>query len=237
MTPLESALLYSLCAGLSILVGGALAAIEGVFPDWHRQEFRHGIMSFGGGTLLAAVAFVLVPEGIHNTPIWLVVLSFVSGSIVFMVLDVWIQRTGNSLSQLFAMLLDFIPEAIALGVFFALNYPLAGFLALLIGIQNLPEGFNAYREVLAYPKATRGNTLLIFFAISLIGPLAAFLGFQLVTSHLNLLKIVMLGSAGGILYLVFQDIAPQAKLENRWLPGFGAVCGFLVGMIGYLIMT
>lgn len=235
VTPVEEALLFSLLAGLAIPVGGMLAAIEGVFPDWHRQEFHHGIMSFGGGALLAAVAFVLVPEGIHNLPIWMAVLSFFCGAIIFMLLDIWVQRAGNSLSQLLAMLLDFVPEAIALGVFFTLGHPLAGFLALLIGIQNLPEGFNAYREVLTHPATGCGKTLIAFLAMSLTGPLATFLGIQFFVSHLTLLKIIMLGSAGGIFYLVFQDVAPQARLENRWIPGLGAVCGFLVGMIGFMM--
>ena len=82
VTLTTSALLFSLLAGLAIPVGGVLAAIEGILPDWHRQEFRHGVMSFGGGALLAAVAFILVPEGIHSTPIWIVILSFFSGAVV-----------------------------------------------------------------------------------------------------------------------------------------------------------
>jgi ZIP family zinc transporter len=42
----------------------------------------------------------------------------------------------------------------------------------------------------------------------------------------------MLFSAGGILYLIFQDIAPLAKIKNRWEPALGASLGFLLGMIG-----
>jgi len=235
MTPLESALLLSLLAGLAIPAGGILAAFENLFPDWHRQEFHHAVMSFGGGALLAAVAFVLVPEAIHETPIWAAVLSFFGGAIIFMRLDMLTQGSGNSLSQLLAMMLDFVPEAIALGAAFALGHPMAGFLAFLIGIQNLPEGFNAYREVLARPGAVRGKTLIAFFAISLIGPLAAFLGLQYFANHLMVLNVLMLGSAGGIFYLVFQDIAPQAKLKDRWLPGFGAVCGFMLGVVGLML--
>jgi len=45
----------------------------------------------------------------------------------------------------------------------------------------------------------------------------------------------MLFSAGGILYLIFQDITPQAKLKNHWFPALGAVAGFLLGVIGYMM--
>lgn len=42
----------------------------------------------------------------------------------------------------------------------------------------------------------------------------------------------MLFAAGGILYLIFQDIAPQSRLERHWGPATGAVIGFGVGLPG-----
>jgi zinc transporter, ZIP family len=44
----------------------------------------------------------------------------------------------------------------------------------------------------------------------------------------------MLFVSGGILYLTFQDIAPQAKLENAWGPPLGAVMGFMVALAASL---
>jgi ZIP family zinc transporter len=43
---------------------------------------------------------------------------------------------------------------------------------------------------------------------------------------------IMSFAAGGILYLIFQDIAPESKMRRRWTPALGAVFGFMVGMIG-----
>jgi zinc transporter, ZIP family len=45
----------------------------------------------------------------------------------------------------------------------------------------------------------------------------------------------MLLSSGGLLYLVFQDIAPQAQLRRHWFPALGAVCGFGVALAGQLL--
>ena len=39
----------------------------------------------------------------------------------------------------------------------------------------------------------------------------------------------------GILYLIFEDIAPQAALRNRHAPPLGAVAGFLLGLAGQLM--
>jgi len=46
----------------------------------------------------------------------------------------------------------------------------------------------------------------------------------------------MLFSGGGIIYLIFQDIAPISKLDKNWLPALGASLHFLFGMIGFKIM-
>jgi ZIP family zinc transporter len=49
-------------------------------------------------------------------------------------------------------------------------------------------------------------------------------------------SVTMLFAAGGILYLVFQDIAPQAKLAKHWGPPLGAVLGFALGVLGTMLV-
>jgi ZIP family zinc transporter len=46
----------------------------------------------------------------------------------------------------------------------------------------------------------------------------------------------MLFAAGGILYLTFEDIAPQAHLARRWAPALGAVAGFMLGLLGQMLL-
>jgi zinc transporter, ZIP family len=47
----------------------------------------------------------------------------------------------------------------------------------------------------------------------------------------------MLSSGGGILYLIFQDIAPLSKIDKNWVPATGASLGFLIGMIGEKLLN
>ena len=47
-----------------------------------------------------------------------------------------------------------------------------------------------------------------------------------------LLGTAMLFASGGILYLIFQDIAPQSHMRRHWAPPLSAVFGFSVGMLG-----
>jgi len=42
-------------------------------------------------------------------------------------------------------------------------------------------------------------------------------------------------AAGGILYSIFQDLAPKVRLEKHWAPALGAVLGFVLGMYGFMI--
>src|SRR3990167_7004905 len=61
----------------------------------------------------------------------------------FMGLDILLARSKTAASQMAAMLSDFIPESLALGAAFAHGGKGAMLLAILMALQNLPEGFNA----------------------------------------------------------------------------------------------
>ena len=107
-------------------------------------------------------------------------------------------------------------------------------LGLLIAVQNLPEGFNAYREMLPKNKKRSTKLIVIFVLMALLGPLFSLLGFYYLAQFPVIMSGIMLFAAGGILYSVFQDIAPQIRMENHWLPPLGGILGFLVGMIGFM---
>jgi ZIP family zinc transporter len=226
-----SVLLYATVAGATMPLGELTARIEHIRPQWLEEDFRHAVIAFGGGVLLAAVALVLVPEGKKDLPLGAAVAAFLLGGVVFCLVDRAIARVGGSMSQLMAMLLDFVPEAMALAATLATDPGLGLLLALLIAVQNYPEGFNAYRELVASGVRPRA-VLLVLAALVALGPIAAAMGYAWLRDLPALLGGLMLFAASGILYLTFQDLAPQAKLEKQWWPSLGAVAGFLVGLVG-----
>ena len=61
------------------------------------------------------------------------------------------------------------------------------------------------------------------------------IGYLFLAPYVQLVGAIMLFASGGILYLIFQDIAPQSALKRRWAPALGAVAGFAVGMIADLL--
>ena len=137
----------TLLAGLAMPLGATIAFYEKIGEQWIEEEFRHGVMAFGGGALLSAVALVLVPEGIANLAPLPACIWFILGGLCFMLLDIYLKKINTPASQFVAMLSDFIPESIALGAAFATGSDSAFLLAGLIALQNLPEGFSAYREL------------------------------------------------------------------------------------------
>ncbi len=232
MKQLHEIIIYSLFAGITIFLGGLLAKIfEEVIPREIKKYTLHWTVAFGGGILTAAVAFVLTPKGIEIFSVVAMAAIFASGAIVFFLLDQSIAKRKGVLAQTMAMLMDFVPESIALGATFMHNHRLGMLLAFFIGLQNLPESFNAYFDLRIsnqHPK----KILFIFFLLSFFGIIAALAGRFLLVDHVKLTQGIMLFAAVGILYLIFQDIAPLSRAKKRWEPALGAIIGFLVGMIG-----
>jgi zinc transporter, ZIP family len=231
-----TALLYAALAGATIPIGALIARVEHIRPDWLETELRHGVIAFGGGILVAAVALVLVPDGAELLPPAAVLAAFGAGGAAFCAIDRWIARRGGSAAQLLAMVMDFVPESLALGAMLASGSGTALLLALLIALQNLPEGFNAFRELRGGDVLPASSILFAFTGLVALGPAAAIVGYAWLSHLPAVLGTIMLFAAGGILYLTFQDVAPQARLERHWLPSLGAVAGFMLGLFGYVTL-
>lgn len=233
MTAFAVMLLATTLAAACILLGGLAARVERFQSRWLETEVRHTIIAFGGGVLLSAISLVLVPEGLARVDSHaLASLLFLFGGLSFYVLERMLASRQHEAPQFVAMLLDYVPESMALGAMYALGAPQATLLALMIGLQNLPEGFNAYREITAPPRRKPRHALKLMAALIPLGPVMGVLGWFYGAAHPGFLGGLMLFASGGILYLIFQDIAPQSRLERHRAPALGAVLGFMLGLLG-----
>ncbi|TDE39624.1 ZIP family metal transporter [Antarcticimicrobium sediminis] len=250
MDPLFSAVLLAGAAGLSLPLGGALARTAYSHETEFTEEVMHALIAFGGGALLSAVALVLVPEGAAMLPPWLALGLLFLGGVTFYLLDLMLERSGgrgggggrgdasggvSGGALLAAMLLDFLPEAVALGAMLITEAATAKLLALMMFLQNVPEGFSAFGEIWRNGMGAR-PLMLIFVALAGLGPLCAMLGMSFLGDRPAVLGGIMIFAAGGILYLVFQDVAPAARTRDSSAPALGAVLGFGLGLAGALIV-
>lgn len=237
MSIIPTIVLYSFFSGITVFIGGLLSWIfqQRVAEPVLKDEVLHTTVAVGGGILVAAVAFVLVPEGMNALSTTSMAMAFLLGAGGFFLLDRFLQTHGGSYAQILAMLMDYIPEAIALGAVFATDHRMGLLIAIFIGLQNLPEAFNSYLDLRRSGYSTR-TALGLLFVLSFFGIFAAVPGY-LFLRDLEVVKgSLMLFSGGGIIYLIFQDIAPLSKTDRHWFPALGASFGFLVGMIGQKIL-
>jgi len=222
-------LLLTVGAGLGMPLGGWLARIEHVQSRWLETELRHFVLALGAGILLGAVTLILVPEGMARMPsVTASVVAMVVGGGLCFAFERFVSAKRQSAPQAMGMLLDYIPESVALGGLALSDRRTALVLAVLMGVQNIPEGFNAYREM----RQTGGPRVLrTMLVMALMGGVAGAAGYFWLAGQARLLAAIMLAAGGAILYLIFQDIAPQIPLKKSWAPPLGAVIGFSLTML------
>jgi zinc transporter, ZIP family len=157
--------------------------------------------------------------------------AFVAGSIIFTLADVIAERKGGGAGILLGIGLDSIPESLAIGASIAGGTGLV--LALLIGIQNVPEGIASYREMIsgkttAFGGSKRKGLIAIGF-VSVLPIVLGLVGLFFFQGMQFVIALTLAISAGGIFYMLFYDMIPKAHKERKWLPTFGAVLGFIIG--------
>lgn len=230
---LQKIILLSGFSGITVFIGGILAYYfnHHVKESPVKYEFTQTMMSFGAGIILSALSLVLIPKGMEELKLLPMAISFVAGAVIFLLIDLYLKKKVGQTATLLAMMLDFVPEAIILGAVFAIDTNMAILLAVFIGLQNLPESFNAFRDLVQCGFTVK-RTLVTFFFLSFFGIVGALAGYFLLSDHPKLTAHLMIFASGGILYLLIQDIIPESNLEKSYFSSLGATFGFLAGIIG-----
>ena len=141
---------------------------------------------------------------------------------------------------LFAVTLHNIPEGMAVGFTFALAAqqtgeatPFAGALALAIGmgIQNFPEGA-AISLPLRQEGFSAGKSFLYGALSGAVEPVFGFLAVLVAGSLQPLLPWLLAFAAGAMMYVVVEELIPEAHLgEHSNIGTLGVLAGFLVMMV------
>lgn len=188
------------------------------------------LTAFGAGILIAAAVFEMVIEAEKSIGITLTLIAFLAGAVLFTIADMIAEKKGGGAGILLGIGLDIIPESLAIGAAIASGPALA--LALLIGIQNVPEGIASYKEMMTGKTAFSNNPKKALAAAGVVSAIPVFLGLAglfYLTGMKEAIAIIFGLSAGGIFYMLYYDMIPKAHKERKWLPTFGAVLGFIIG--------
>lgn len=140
----------------------------------------------------------------------------------------------------FAVTLHNIPEGMAVGLSFALAaqhggdpalYTAAMALAIGIGIQNFPEGA-AIALPLRQEGMSRGKAFLCGAASGVVEPIFGLITVLIAGSIAPLMPWLLSFAAGAMIYVVVEELIPEAHLgEHSNLGTLGVMAGFLVMMI------
>lgn len=160
------------------------------------------------------------------------------------------KKLGRDVKLFLAMMIHNLPEGMAVGFAFAVAYQgvidpgsvnltLYGALALSIGIaiQNIPEG-----AAVSLPMAQKLNSKRKAFgygvASGLVEPVGSALAFLFATFFATLLPWFLSFAAGAMMYVVVEELIPEAKLSGTDHRGtFAVMIGFVLMMVLDVVLS
>lgn len=244
-------LLWGALVGLSLL-GGAIAAATIRLPP----RVAAVLTAFGGGILLAAVALELVPEADREAGTWLTAGGLLTGTLVYVAADAWLNRdegmamvrqamhaaaAGRSMemprdagevkrgeSIAVGLFVDGVPESLALGLTIAEGeIGLALLGGILIG--NLVEAYGAAQPIISGGRS-RGFAIRLLGAIGVALAAATVVG-AVVDASAQLIGFAQALAAGAVLAVVSISIVPHAFAEVSRAAATATVLGFTAGYL------
>jgi ZIP family zinc transporter len=227
--------------GASSLILGAAAAFVLRMPRW----ITAGIMSFGCGVLISAVAYDLLEDGYQEGGIWPIVAGAIVGSAAYALAD-WIVSSrggggrkrsgdqqvnagqGGGLAIAIGSLLDGIPESVVLGLGLLAGQGVSIAMLAAIFLSNFPEGLSSALGMRAAGRST-AYIFGLWSSIAVLSGLAASLGAAFL-GHASPPAIAGVNAvaAGALLTMVVNTMIPEAVEGDQKLAGPLAVLGLLV---------
>lgn len=148
-------------------------------------------------------------------------------------------KVRKSFMLVLAVTLHNIPEGMAVGVVFAgvlsgnAAVSMAGAFALAVGIaiQNFPEG-----AIISMPLVSTGmsrrKSFVFGFLSGIVEPIGALLTIMLTAVISSLLPYMLAFAAGAMIYVVVEELIPEAQAEPHSNIGtLGVAFGFIVMMV------
>lgn len=236
---------------LMTALGSAMVFVlgKGCSPWFHRL-----LLGFAGGVMISASVFSLLnpameqAEALGMLP-WIPAAGGSALGILFLLtMDALLPHLTGSQEEdsphknillVMAVVLHNIPEGMAVAISFAVAvatddpalFTAASALALGVGIQNFPEG-----AAISIPLHQKGVPRPKAFAMGamsgMMEPIFGVLTVLAVGSAQNLLPWLLSFAAGAMLYVVVEELIPQANLNRKYHSGtLGVLGGFLIMMI------
>lgn len=237
-----------LAGGVGLLAGSML--VIGALAAWFIRvpsAVVAGIMAFGAGVLISALAYELVQEANAAGGLVPTLSGFLVGALVYVGADALLARygahhrkrsstaqvseseqSGSGLAIAFGALLDGIPESIVLGLSVGVggggvSIPILAAIA----ISNIPEGLSSSAGMKSSGRSAR-YVFGVWGSIAVMSGIAALFGnLILAQSAPEVIAFVTTIAAGAILAMLSNTMIPEAFQKDHALTGLFATLGFL----------
>lgn len=253
--PLILALLGTGFSFLGTTIGSAFVYF---LKDDLNENLNKAFLGFASGVMIAASIWsLLIPsidmaEGLGFIAWIPAAIGFIAGGVFLFLLDKLLphlhagsnkpEGMSSSLKRttmlVLAVTLHNIPEGMAVGLSFALaasgssTATLAGAIALAIGmaLQNLPEGATVSFSL--KNEGFRKNKAFLYGTLSgAVEPIAGVIGVVLALSIEKIMPFILAFAAGSMIYVVIDELVPEAYHEHSNIGTIAAMFGFTLMMI------
>lgn len=233
--------------GGSALVVGALIA----FVAKPSQRLVAGVMAFGSGVLISALAFELMDEAYRTGGFAPTAIGFLSGAAIYTAANIYLskrgakhrkrsghqqtsddgQADGAGLAIAVGALLDGIPESLVIGLSLLNGGGVSLVTVGAVFLSNVPEGLSSAAGM---RKAGRSATYIfgVWIGIALISGLSAYLGyFIFADAGPGVVAATNAMAAGAILAMLADTMIPEAFEHAHDYAGLITVSGFLMAFV------
>lgn len=258
-TGLSPVVLALIGTGITFLATILGAATVFLFKDKINPAFQKGFLGFAAGVMIAASIWSLLMPAMEMAkeqglnPLFPTSLGFILGGVFLFALDKLMphlhpgsakaEGVHSSLRRttmlVLAVTLHNIPEGMAVGLSFGLagggssvvTIASAMALAIGIGLQNFPEGA-AISLPLKNEGLSRTRAFVYGAASGVVEPIFGVLAVLLAGSITPLMPWFLSFAAGAMIYVVVEELIPEAQLgEHSHIGTAGVMAGFVVMMV------
>ncbi|MDP9408556.1 MAG: ZIP family zinc transporter [Actinomycetota bacterium] len=233
--------MWGLLSGGALVVGAAVAWLVRVPP-----RVIAGVMAFGAGVLISALAFDLMAEAADVGGLGPTALGFVAGAVVYTVANVALARrgarhrkrsgdeqpsedehSGSGTALALGALLDGVPESVVLGVSLLGGGGVSVTVVAAVFISNVPEGLSSAAGMRSAGRSAR-YVFGLWSAIAVASGVAALVG-NLALGGVSpaVIATITAVAAGAVLAMLTDTMIPEAVERAGLATGLLTVLGFL----------